>query len=479
LALIIYNTLTKRKEEFAPREAGRVRMYVCGPTVYGYIHVGNARMAIAFDAVRRYLEYVGYRVDLVSNITDVEDKIIKAANEEGVSAEEIARRYTQAYFEDMQALGVRRPDHEPRATEYIEQMIRLVSTLIERGFAYQVDGDVYYEVRKFDDYGKLSGRNLDELMAGARVEVDERKRDPLDFALWKAAKPDEPSWPSPWGAGRPGWHIECSAMSTALLGEQVDIHGGGADLIFPHHENEIAQSEAATGTSPFVRYWMHVGWLTVERQKMSKSLGNFSTVREVLAHYPPQVLRFLFLSTHYRQPLEFTDTAMDQARSALERLEIGRQHLERMAARAETGEPGDAPLAALDEAAEAAHRSFVDAMNDDFNMPRALAALFDLVAEGHRLADERFEPTRSQGPSFENAASTLKELAGVLGLTLEPQPAGVEDLVARLTQLLVNLRQQARADGDYALADSIRAQLAELGIILEDRPGGTTWRRSQ
>ena len=477
MALVIYNTLTKRKEEFTPREPGRVRMYVCGPTVYGYIHVGNARMEVSFDTIRRFLEYAGYRVEMVRNITDVEDKIINAANEAGVSADEIARRYTEAYFEDMQALGVRHADHEPRATEYIPQMIRLVSTLVERGFAYQVDGDVYYEVRKFGDYGKLSSRNLDELMSGARVEVDERKRDPLDFALWKAAKPGEPSWESPWGAGRPGWHIECSAMSTTLLGDELDIHGGGADLIFPHHENEIAQSEAATGHSPFVRYWMHVGWLTVERRKMSKSLGNFSTVREVLAHFPPQALRVLFLSTHYRQQLEFTDTAMAQARSALERLEIGRQHLERMGARAQTGEAGDGSLDELDEATDTARQSFVEAMNDDFNMPRALAALFDLVAEAHRLADERFAPTRSQRASFHNALATLHELCGILGLTLEADRGPGEDLVGKLIQVLMNVRQQARESGRYDIADTVRSRLAELGIALEDRPDGTTWRK--
>jgi cysteinyl-tRNA synthetase len=478
LALVIYNTLTKRKEEFTPREPGRVRMYVCGPTVYGYIHVGNARMEVSFDAIRRYLEYAGYRVEMVRNITDVEDKIINAANEAGVSADEIARRYTEAYFEDMQALGVRHADHEPRATEYIQHMIRLVSTLIERGFAYQVDGDVYYEVRRFAGYGRLSGRELDELMSGARVEVDERKRDPLDFALWKTAKPGEPSWDSPWGSGRPGWHIECSAMSTTLLGDELDIHGGGADLIFPHHENEIAQSEAATSHAPFVRYWMHVGWLTVERKKMSKSLGNFSTVREVLAHFPPQPLRFLFLSTHYRQQLEFTDTALGQARSALERLAIGRQHLERMIARAETGEPGDGPLEELDEATETARRSFVEAMNDDFNTPRALAALFDLVAEAHRLADERFAPARSQRASFQNALAALRELAAILGLTLDTDRGPGEDLVGKLIQVLVNVRQQARASGQYGIADTVRAQLGELGVTLEDRPDGTTWRRA-
>jgi len=492
LALVIYNTLTRKKEPFAPREPGRVRMYVCGPTVYGYIHVGNARLEVSFDAIRRYLEYAGYDVEMVRNITDVEDKIIAAANEQGVSAEEIARRYTQAYFEDMAALGVRHADHEPRATEYIDAMTRLVSILIERGFAYSVDGDVYYQVRKFADYGKLSGRDLDELEAGARVEVDERKRDPLDFALWKAAKPGEPSWDSPWGRGRPGWHIECSAMSTSLLGDELDIHGGGADLIFPHHENEIAQSQAATGHAPFVRCWMHVGWLTVEHKKMSKSLGNFSTVREVLAHYSPQVLRFLFLSTHYRQQLEFTDGALEQARSALARLEIGREHLERMIARAQGGEEGEDPLLAIEQAADTARSEFAQAMDDDFNTPRALAALFGLVHEAHRLADERFAPTLAQRSSFEKGRSALVELAGVLGLTLvavvvvRPNVLGltaqaaapaVVVVDAAAVEELINQRRQARAAGNYELADSIRKQLGELGIALEDRPDGTTWRR--
>jgi len=378
----------------------------------------------------------------------------------------------------MRALGVRPTDHEPKATQYIPQMIRLVSTLIERGYAYATNGDVYYEVRKFPGYGRLSRRNLDELMAGARVEVDERKRDPLDFALWKAAKPGEPAWDSPWGAGRPGWHIECSAMSTSLLGDEMDIHGGAVDLVFPHHENEIAQSEAATGHTPFVRYWMHGGFLTVERQKMSKSLGNFWTVRDVLAHYPAQVLRFLFLSTHYRQQLEFSDAAMDQARSALSRLEIGRQHLERMASRAETGSQGEGRLAALDAATDAARQAFAEAMDDDFNTPRAIAALFDLVAEAHRLADERFVPDKSQGKSFAAALAALTELAGVLGLTLESQQPPADDLLVRLMRILIDARQQARAVGQYAVADLIRSQLAELGIVLEDRPDGTTWRKS-
>lgn len=477
MPLTVYNTLTKRKEEFIPREPGRIRMYVCGPTVYGYIHVGNARTFVTFGVIRNYLDYAGYRVDMVSNITDVEDKIIAAANEEGAPAEDIARRYTQAYFEDLAALGVRRADHEPRATEYVPQMIALITTLIERGYAYPVDGDVYYEVRKFADYGKLSGRNLDELMAGARVEVDERKRDPLDFALWKAAKPGEPWWDSPWGKGRPGWHIECSAMSTTILGPELDIHGGAEDLIFPHHENEVAQSEAATGHSPFVRYWMHSGYLTIERRKMSKSLGNFFTVREVLAHYPAQVLRFLFLSTHYRQQLEFTDGALDQARAALERLVIGGTHLERMIARAESGAGGDGPLQALEDAATAARQAFAEAMDDDFNTPRALAALFDLVAEAHRLADARFAPTRSQGTSFATALATLQELAAVLGLTLEPETRA-DDLTAKLVEILIGARQAARAARQYDIADSIRSQLAEVGIVLEDRPDGTTWRRA-
>jgi len=477
LPLTVHNTLAKRKQELVSREPGRIRMYVCGPTVYGYIHVGNARTFVTFGVIRDYLEYAGYRVDMVSNITDVDDKIIAAANQEGATAEDIARRYAQAYFEDLAALGVRRADHEPRATEYIPQMIALITTLLERGYAYQVDGDVYYEVRKFADYGKLSGRNLDELMAGARVEVDERKRDPLDFALWKAAKPGEPWWDSPWGKGRPGWHIECSAMSTALLGAELDIHGGGGELTFPHHENEVAQSEAATGHSPFVRYWLHSGHLTVERRKMSKSLGNFFTVREVLAHYPAQVLRFLFLSTHYRQQLEFSDGVLDQARSALDRLLIGHEHIERMIGRAESGAAGDGPLQPLEAAAAAARQAFTEAMDDDFNTPRALAALFDLVAEAHRLADERFAPTRSQGASFANALATLKELAGVLGLTLEPE-ARADDLAAKLVQILIDARQAAREARQYGIADAIRSRLAAIGIVLEDRPDATTWRRA-
>jgi cysteinyl-tRNA synthetase len=471
----IHNTLTRQKEEFIPIEPGKVRMYVCGPTPYNVIHIGNARTFLIFDVIRRYLEFAGYQVRMVQNITDVDDKVINAANEAGEDWRALSRKFTDAYLKDMAALGIRPPDIAPRATEYIDAMIEIIGRLVEKGYAYTANGSVYFEVRRWPEYGKLSGRNLDDLLAGARVEVEEGLRDPLDFALWKAAKPGEPSWNSPWGPGRPGWHIECSAMSMRLLDGQLDLHGGGTDLIFPHHENEIAQSEAATGKQPFVRIWLHAGRLTVNKEKMSKSLGNFETVQDVLSHYRPQVVRLLFLSTHYRSELDFADAAMEQAKAGLERLEVALSQWDRLLAMPDAD--GDEALAGLDDQAAATEQAFREAMDDDFNTARALAAMFDLVSEANRLTgDSGFQPTPAAKESLRRARETLLRLTGVLGLELGPQQLG-DELSPRLIEVLIAVRRMARERKQYEIADAVRDRLREIGIALEDRPDGTGWRR--
>ena len=503
----IYNTLSRRREEFVPLEAGRVRMYVCGPTVYNVIHVGNARTFATFDIINRYLRWRGWQVTFVRNLTDIDDKIIKAAEQEGKSWQDIVDRYTRAFHEDMQALGTLPPDVEPRATETVPEIIRAVQCLVDRGLGYLVDGDVYFSTRDWPGYGKLSGLSGRELRAGARVEVDERKRDPMDFALWKAAKPGEPAWDSPWGPGRPGWHIECTAMSTKFLGEQLDIHGGASDLIFPHHENELAQSEGCTGRVPFVRCWVHAGLLTVNRQRMGKSVGNFFTLREVLAQFRPEVLRLLYLNTHYRNELEFSGEAMEAAQGGFERLQVALQRARTLAQEAQ-GE-GESRLAGLLAATGRARDDFLAAMDDDFNSPRALGALFDLAAVLFALTEGTFAARESERPALQGAGDTLVELAGVLGLDLgrerdldRLQPA-LQQAAARSAQAasgqlaqelgalaasggaaselvdrLVALRTRARQEKQWAAADGVRKELAELGITLEDHPQGTTWRQT-
>jgi cysteinyl-tRNA synthetase len=467
MSLRIHNSLTRRKEEFVPLQPGEIRMYVCGITAYDLCHIGHARSAIVFDVVNRYLRFKGFRVTFVKNFTDVEDKIINRANREGVSASEVSERYIAAYREDMASLGIRPPDVEPKATAHVQEMIAIIERLIEKGVAYVVDGDVYFEVRRFAPYGALSGKNIEELEAGARVEVDERKRDPLDFALWKASKPGEPSWPSPWGPGRPGWHIECSAMAMRYLGESFDIHGGGEDLIFPHHENEIAQSEAATGF-PFVRCWVHNGFVNLGAQKMSKSLGNTLTIRDILARHDPEAVRLYLLGAHYRHPLEFSDERIAEAARALARLRAVQDEAER--ASAGDGDGADSDRALLDEVG--AHRArFEQAMDDDFNTPQALGVLFDLA----RILNS----ARDRTAAFRTGAGELVALARVLGL-LERRPADVggltDDDKARI-DALVQARQDARRRRDFARADQIRAELAALGVALEDTPTGTTWKR--
>jgi cysteinyl-tRNA synthetase len=463
MALQVYNTLTRQKEPFETVTPGEVKMYVCGPTVYASAHVGHAMSAIVFDVIRRYLEYRGYKVLHVMNYTDVDDKIILRAREQGEDPLALAERYIQEFQEHLRALNILPATVYPRATQEIEGMIAVIQGLIEQGYAYTANGDVYFRVTKDPDYGRLSGRKLEEMQAGARVEVGEQKEHPMDFALWKAAKPGEPSWPSPWGPGRPGWHIECSVMSLHYLGEQIDIHGGGNDLIFPHHENEIAQTESYTGRVPFARYWLHNGMLQLGGEKMSKSLGNLVTIREYLQEHSADSLRMLILSSHYRAPLAFNDDTVANAERALERLHSA---LRPPLGNQTTGEAAEA----LKAEAARAQAAFVAAMDDDFNTAGALAALYDLVRAINTARDAGVG-----GSPFLEAQAVFRELTGVLGLTLAEKGTRFQDAVP-LIELLVRTRAELRKAKQYALADGIRAGLAELGIILEDGPQGTTWR---
>ncbi|GAV24352.1 cysteine--tRNA ligase [Carboxydothermus islandicus] len=462
----IYNTLTKTKEEFIPREPGKVYMYVCGPTTYNYIHLGNARPIVFFDTVRRYFEYKGFEVIYVQNFTDIDDKIIKRALEEGISPVELGQKYIIEYFKDADRLGVKRATVHPKVTEHIPEIIEMVKGLIEKGYAYEVEGDVYFAVDSFPDYGKLSGRDLDELKAGARVEVDEKKKNPLDFALWKKAKPGEPFWESPWGPGRPGWHIECSAMSLKYLGENFDIHGGGADLVFPHHENEVAQSEAFTG-KPFARYWMHNGFITVNQEKMSKSLGNFFLVREILEKFPGRVIRFFLLSTHYRSPLDFDDKKLNEAKAALERVDNFVQNLKEV-----NPLPGEARKE-IQEKITNLLRDFNEAMEDDFNTAQAMASLFELVRFGNtQIASGNL--TAGDKKLFEEALNVYTRVFGIEFGVLE-EIAG-EDITP-LVELLIEVRARLKKEKKYDLADFIRDELKKQGILLEDTPKGVRWKR--
>ena len=475
----LYNTLTRRLEEFEPLEPGRVRMYVCGPTVYDYFHIGNARPFILYDALRRYLGYRGYDVLYVQNITDVDDKIINRASSEKMTSQQVAEKYTQAYFEDLQRLGIQSANFQPKATENISAMIEFVQALIEKGYAYEVNGDVYFRVKKFKDYGKLSGKPIDELIAGARVEVDERKEDPLDFALWKSAKPGEPHWPSPWGEGRPGWHLECSVMSMGLLGETFDIHGGGTDLIFPHHENETTQSEAKTG-KPFVRYWVHNELLQIGGEKMSKSLGNFEYARDVVARYGKEAVRYFYLSKHYRTPISFTHESMTDAQRATERvyhlLEEIEYELERRQDSSGTAldkrkltQRGKEFLQLMDRTRE----GYLKHLDDDFNTAGALGALFELIKEANVL---RQEISSGDLPLLKLTYDLIRELGGPLGLFQEsPWRETKGELQGELIQLLVDLRNELRGKKEFQLADQIRNRLNKLGIELKDKGEGTIW----
>jgi cysteinyl-tRNA synthetase len=472
MALVVYNTLSRRKEPFAPLEAGRVGMYVCGPTVYDHPHLGHARAAVAFDVIRRSFEFLGYRVTYVRNVTDVDDKIIARAAEEARTPWEVAEEYTRSYDEAMGALGVRPPNITPRATAHIFDMIRLVERLVSNGVAYVVEGDVYYSVESFDGYGKLSNRSLEDMRAGERVEPDPRKRNPMDFALWKAAKPGEPSWPSPWGDGRPGWHIECSAMSARYLGDTFDVHGGGQDLIFPHHENEIAQSEAASG-KPFARVWLHNGFVTIAEEKMAKSLKNFVTVTDVLADYPAPAVRTLLAGAHYRSPIDFSPAALNDGRASWERLEtFGRNAAAALAVAYATETAPDGA------AAEPWRAKFTAAIEDDFNTPEALAVLFDLVSTANPLIDRSERGDAAAGAELASLHGAFSTLASVLGISPASDWPSIQSgaAVGPLVEYLLELREEARRAKDFAKADAIRERLTAAGVVVEDRPGGARWR---
>ncbi|MGE8207224.1 cysteine--tRNA ligase [Heyndrickxia sp. NPDC080065] len=464
MTIQIYNTLTRQKEPFIPLEEGKVKMYVCGPTVYNYIHIGNARPAIVFDTVRRYLEYRGFDVNFVSNFTDVDDKLIRAAKELGEDVPTIADRFIDAYFEDVSALGCKTADVHPRVTENMDIIIEFIETLIDKGYAYESAGDVYYRTRSFNGYGKLSHQSIDELKSGARIEVGEKKEDALDFALWKAAKEGEIYWESPWGKGRPGWHIECSAMARKYLGDTIDIHAGGQDLTFPHHENEIAQSESYTGKL-FSKYWMHNGYININNEKMSKSLGNFVLVHEIIKHYDPQVLRFFMLAVHYRNPINYSDELLENAGSGLERLKTSYQNMKhRLQSSSNLTENDQEWL----EKIQYYHNEFIREMDDDFNTANGISVLFDLSKQANYYLREK----NTSEKVLNTFIDEFKNLFGVLGLKLES-----EELLDEEIEELIQKRIQARKDRDFTLADAIRDQLKEMNIILEDTPQGIRWRR--
>ncbi|MDN5352355.1 MAG: cysteinyl-tRNA synthetase [Clostridiales bacterium] len=460
----IYNSMTRKKETFVPIEPGKVRMYVCGPTVYNYFHIGNARVFVVFDAFRRYLEYRGYDVTYIQNFTDVDDKIIKQSIEEHISNFEVSEKYIEAYFQDADALGIHRADHHPKVTETMDDIIAFVGDLIENGYAYVVDGNVYFSVDAFKGYGKLSGQSIEDLQSGARIDVSEEKRNPLDFALWKKKKEGEPFWKAPWGEGRPGWHIECSAMCKRYLGDQIDIHAGGQDLIFPHHENEIAQSEAHSGKS-FAKYWMHNGYINIDNQKMSKSLGNFFTARDILKQFDPATVRFFILSAHYRSPVNFSKELVEAAQNGLERLKNARNNLEYL--KDVASEAGKVPEG-LDDALEDFKTHYIEALDDDFNTADGIAAIFELV----RYANTALNETSSL-KSIEKVLALLDELTEVLGIVIADDTALEKEIEQK-----IEARQLARKNRDFALADAIRDELKAKGIVLEDTAQGVKWHRA-
>lgn len=480
--LKIYNTLSGKKEVFKTVLLGEVRMYVCGPTVYDLSHIGHARSAVAFDVIYRYLRYRGYKVTYARNYTDIDDKIIERAKKEGVSAQKIAERYTKAFDEDMERLGIELPTFRPKATEIIKEIVELVQALIGKDYAYVVEGeggnnDVYFSVRKFKDYGKLSGKNIEELETGARVEVDERKKDPLDFALWKASKPGEPFWDSPWGKGRPGWHIECSAMNLKYLGETFDIHGGGKDLIFPHHENEIAQSETLT-EKQFVRYWLHNGFVNIDREKMSKSLGNILTIRDALKNYPAEAIRLFLLSSHYRSPIDYSTESLKNAESELDRFYTTLERMEK-----DWAEVGRATVP--EDVKSMVLQPFLNAMNDDFNTAVVIGFIFQRVTEVNRLMDyaaktgidDEFQRT------LPKAMFIFKEMGGILGVFNKTPEEYLQEKKRRVQippqeiERLIAERDRARKEKDFKKADAVRKVLEDKGIILEDASYGTRWKR--
>lgn len=464
MAIKIYNTLTRKKEEFKPLEEGKVKMYVCGPTVYNYIHIGNARPAIVFDTVRRYFEYRGYDIRYVSNFTDVDDKLIRAAKELGEDVPTISDRFINAYFEDVSALGCKKADAHPRVMENMDIIIEFIEALIEKGYAYESEGDVYYRTRMFDTYGKLSHQSIDELRVGARIEVGEKKQDALDFALWKTAKDGEISWDSPWGSGRPGWHIECSAMVKKYLGETIDIHAGGQDLAFPHHENEIAQSEAMTG-KPFANYWMHNGYINIDNEKMSKSLGNFVLVHDIIQKHDPQVLRYFMLSVHYRHPINYSEELLANMKASLDRLRTSYQNLKHRLGASDGLTDNNQEW--LDKIA-GLHNEFIEEMDDDFNTANAISVLFELSRQANYYLMEK----NTDKDVIQAFIDQFKGLFHVLGLTLEDEALLDEEI-----EKLIQERIQARKDRNFQLSDEIRDRLKDMNIILEDTPQGTRWKR--
>ncbi len=464
MTIRLYNTLTRNKEEFIPLEEGKVKMYVCGPTVYNYIHIGNARPAIVFDSVRRYLEYRGYDVQFVSNFTDVDDKLIRAAKELGEDVPTIAKRFIQAYFEDTGALGCKKADIHPTVTDNIDTIIDFISALVEKGYAYESQGDVYYRTRKFEGYGKLSHQPIDELKAGARIDVGDKKEDALDFVLWKAAKEGEISWDSPWGAGRPGWHIECSAMAKRYLGDTIDIHAGGQDLTFPHHENEIAQSEALSGKT-FAKYWMHNGYINIDNEKMSKSLGNFVLVHDIIKEQDPQVLRFFMLSVHYRHPINYNLELLQNAESALNRIKTAYENLKhRSESSTDLTENNQEWLDKI----MGLKAQFISEMDDDFNTANGISVLFELSKQANYYLMEKNTSTEV----IDRFLHQFEDFFSVLGLTLKDA-----ELLDEEVEELIEKRIQARKDRNFQLADEIRDRLKEMNIILEDTPQGIRWKR--
>lgn len=478
MAIRVYNTLTKQKEEFVPINPGKANIYVCGVTPYNHPHIGNARPFVTWDVIRRFLEHEGYDVLHVQNFTDIDDKIINTANKEGVEWFNICNRYIESYFEVMDKLNVRRAHVYPRVSEHIDDIIKTVQTLIDNGYGYVVDGDVYYSVEKFKYYGQLSGRNLDDMLAGARIDVDDRKKNPMDFALWKSAKPGEPSWTSPWGQGRPGWHIECSTMSMKYLGETFDFHGGGSDLIFPHHENEIAQSEGCTNCHPFVHYWLHNGFITVDNEKMSKSLGNFFMVIDILEHFDPETLRFFIVSTHYRSPLDFSDERLKEAQKSLGRLRQAQETLGELSAMMSAGST-ESSLVLRKKAVEL-RDAFMEAMRDDFNTALAISHMFALAKEiniyNKEVVDAQGKPDGKLVAILNDVFAEMCSIIGVLETkaAVAPNEAG-DNKEAALVEMLIQMRQDARASKNYALADQLRNQLTAIGIVLQDTPQGVKW----
>ncbi|MBU0505180.1 MAG: cysteine--tRNA ligase [bacterium] len=471
----IYNTQTRKKEEFTPIQEGKVKMYACGLTVYDYAHIGHARQQVTYDVISRYFKYRGYDVTYVRNITDIDDKIIKRANEQGIPYTELTEKFIKAFHSDVQALGLQTPTHEPRATEHIAEIIELIEKLIQNGLAYQVDNDVFYSVRSFKGYGKLSGKNIEDLESGARVDVMEKKKDPLDFALWKSAKPDEPKWASPWGEGRPGWHIECSVMSMKYLGETFDIHGGGRDLIFPHHENELAQSEGAT-KKPFVKYWVHNGFLNIDAEKMSKSLGNFLTIRDILKQFHPEVIRYFILTTHYRSPLDYTDQNVTNAQASLERFYTTQERLNTFVS------AGQTPDKAQDVSDKLAtfKEEFLASMDDDFNTAKVIGQVFEWVRFWNKALDEN----TASVSNVKNYLEIMADIHSVFGIfssdtnnflaALKEKAISDNELSEQDIQKLIVERKEAKKNKNFKRADEIRDELLAKGIQLKDLPDGTT-----